>query len=446
MMSRASRTFSRSFALAAAAVVLVLVVVLVVVSTALSAPSRHLRSSASSPITLTEWDWASPNAALAALVKQWNATHPSIQVKRVVQPFDSYFTLERAAMTSKSGPDIVENYATPFIFSYLNGLTNLSSYVTPAQRKQLTEWNIVSLGLSSSGAPYAVPWGVQDVVFYYNRSLFAKAGLNPNKPPTTWAQFLADCKALKAHGIVPISAGWKDGYYAEWWASALAPQLMTPSQQATFIRHPDWTSAPITRALTLMLQLSQAGYMTPDALGLTLFPQAIDNFHAGKAAMVLSLSANNANFSEYKSMGSKLGAFRAPVIPGSHFSSPRLEEEGGIAWSITKWSKYPKQAYQFISFLATAQSQNKAFQLSAFVPNNLLAKPVTNSAAGKNILSWVTHSKTYPGIVDIAFLANVEPAYDKVIPEIINGKLSPASAMQQVQQAQKLAPPIPGVK
>ena len=47
--------------------------------------------------------------------------------------------------------------------------------------------------------------------------------------------------------------------------------------------------------------------------------------------------------------------------------------------------------------------------------------------------------------MDIGFLANVEPAYDKVIPEIISGSLSPQAAMQQVQSAQQQAPPIPGL-
>lgn len=400
-------------------------------------------ASSNGPVTLTMWDWDSPGTALAALVKQWNAAHPNIHIKRVVQPFNTFFTLERTAITAHKGPDIVENYASPFIFSFYQGLDNLSSYVTPQQRQQLGFWNLVSLGLKSSGTPYALPWGEQNVLFYYNKADFKKAGIS--SPPTTWAQFLADCAALKAHGIIPISAGWKDGYYGEWWASIFAPQFMTPQQQSTFIAHPNWTIAPIAKALGYMHELWQKGYMTPQAPGLTLFPQAINNFHAGKAAMVLSLSANNANFSEYASMGQNLGAFLPPVLPGSNLTSPELEAEGGVAWSITKWSSDPKAAYQFISFLAQASSQNTAFKLSAFVPNTSGASTNTTSQAGAQIINWVTHQPHFEGVVDIAFLANVEPAYDKVIPEIISGTLTPASAMQQVEQAQQQAPAIPGV-
>src|SRR5690349_6594676 len=119
-------------------------------------------------VNLTMWDWDSPSKALATLVKEWNSTHPNIQVKRVVQPFNSYFTLERTAITTKQGPDIVENYTSPFLFSYYRGLNNLAGCFTSQQRSALTQWGLISYGLTSSGAPYATPWGQQNVVFYYN--------------------------------------------------------------------------------------------------------------------------------------------------------------------------------------------------------------------------------------------------------------------------------------
>jgi ABC-type glycerol-3-phosphate transport system substrate-binding protein len=396
-------------------------------------------------VTLTMWDWGSPNAGIADLVKEWNSTHPDIQVKRVVQPFNTYFTLERTAMTTKQGPDIVENYTSPFLFSYYKGLNNLAGCFTAQQRSSLSQWNLISYGLSNSGAPYAMPWGQQNVVFYYNKADFKKAGLNPNQPPQTWAQLVSDSAALKSHGIVPISAGWKDGYYAEWFASVWAPQLMTPSQQVAFIGHPQWNSKPVETALSYMRKLSQDGYMTPGALGLTLFPQAVDNFHAGKAAMFIGLSANNANFSEFASMGSNLGTFLPPVLPDALVKQPQMEAEGGVSWAITKWSPHAAQALQFIKFLATQSSQATAFKASAFVPNDAATSVTAPNAAGTQILDWVHSAKQYLGVVDIAFLANVEPAYDKTIPEIISGSLTPESAMQQVQSAQQQAPPIPGV-
>ena len=50
--------------------------------------------------------------------------NPGIVIKRVHQPFNSYFTLLRTAVATRKGPDIFENYARPLLFDYYAGLTS----------------------------------------------------------------------------------------------------------------------------------------------------------------------------------------------------------------------------------------------------------------------------------------------------------------------------------
>src|SRR5581483_8323738 len=211
---------------------------------------------AASPVTSTVWDWhyadttpGSLGLAMRQVDKAFAAAYPNIIIKHVGQPFNSYFTLERAAVATKRGPDVVFNYASPAIFDYYEGLLPLTTYVTPEQRKDLTGWEPVSTGLSVHGTPYGVPYFSQGIVFYYNKALFRKAGLNPQTPPRTWAQLLADCAALKKAGIVPIVAGFKDGYYAEWWTATLATQLMTPKEAAASLANPNWSSPAVVKGL-----------------------------------------------------------------------------------------------------------------------------------------------------------------------------------------------------
>src|SRR4029077_6137936 len=42
----------------------------------------------------------------------------------------------------------------------------------------------------------ALPKGAYAQALHYNRALFKQAGLNPNKPPTTWAQLRTDAKII----------------------------------------------------------------------------------------------------------------------------------------------------------------------------------------------------------------------------------------------------------
>jgi ABC-type glycerol-3-phosphate transport system substrate-binding protein len=49
-------------------------------------------------------------------------------------------------------------------------------------------------------------------MLYYNKDLFKKAGLDPNTPPTTWAEVEKDAQALKSTGKVPWAAPMSNQY------------------------------------------------------------------------------------------------------------------------------------------------------------------------------------------------------------------------------------------
>jgi len=50
------------------------------------------------------------------------------------------------------------------------------------------------------GNMLSFPFNSSTPVFYINKDEFRKAGLDPNKPPKTWKEFLADAEKLKASG------------------------------------------------------------------------------------------------------------------------------------------------------------------------------------------------------------------------------------------------------
>ena len=60
---------------------------------------------------------------------------------------------------------------------------------------------------SYKGKQLGIPIDLFPRSIYYNKTLFEKAGLDPNKPPTTGAELLADAKAIGALG---------DGTYGVW--------------------------------------------------------------------------------------------------------------------------------------------------------------------------------------------------------------------------------------
>ncbi|MBP0459619.1 ABC transporter substrate-binding protein [Streptomyces montanisoli] len=85
----------------------------------------------------------------------------------------------------------------------INQAADITDYV-----KDMPGWNEIDPKLRAmytvDGKVYGVPRTNYTMGLLYNPTLFKKAGLDPNKPPTTWAEVRADAKKIAAlgHGTV----------------------------------------------------------------------------------------------------------------------------------------------------------------------------------------------------------------------------------------------------
>jgi multiple sugar transport system substrate-binding protein len=80
---------------------------------------------------------------------------------------------------------------------------DISKYAGQVKSLGSLQPDLVSIyrqGSSSSGDLYGVPVSNYTLGLLYNKQLFQRAGLNPDDPPTTWAQVRADAKKISALG------------------------------------------------------------------------------------------------------------------------------------------------------------------------------------------------------------------------------------------------------
>ena len=370
--------------------------------------------------------------------------NPDITIKRVHQPFNSYFTLLRTAVTTRKGPDVFEGYATPFMFDYVQ--RPAAAHEVPHAR---TEEGPHRLG-GPERQPERQRHAVFDAVERSGDQLLLQQGAlqegraEPERAAEDLGAAASACTALKNAGITPISAGWKDGYYAEWWVDVLAQQYMTPAQLASSGVKPNWQSPWIAKSFARLIELQDKGCMTKNAEAIPLFPDVVNNFGAGKGAIFVGLAANNANYSEFAKakVAKDLGAFLPPILPDGLTKKQAFDYGPGLSWSIAKWSKNPDAAYKFLTFMGSSKAQQMIFKSSGTVPNNIQTKVTTPDKVGAKILSWVHDYPLYVGQITL-IRANVEPVFDKVVPQIMTKQISVADAMKQVQDAQAKASPIP---
>ncbi len=86
-------------------------------------------------------------------------------------------------------------------------VADLSPYLKDFPIVEQLKPDIMKVFKDDKGKVYGIPWTNYSLGLLYNRTLFTKAGLDPNKPPTTWEDVRAAAKKISALGDGNIGYG-----------------------------------------------------------------------------------------------------------------------------------------------------------------------------------------------------------------------------------------------
>ena len=163
-------------------------------------------AAANGPVEIVLWHSlsAKPAEAINAAAERYNASQTKVHL-RVEKQGVAYAELLRkyeSAMQSRSLPDLVitEDTATRFMID--------SDTVLPAESclraTGRSKGDYVPTAVdhfSLDGVLYPASANLSDILTYYNKNHFRRAGLDPDKPPTTLAEVRADAEKIKAAGV-----------------------------------------------------------------------------------------------------------------------------------------------------------------------------------------------------------------------------------------------------
>jgi multiple sugar transport system substrate-binding protein len=130
-----------------------------------------------------------------AQVTEFEKKNPTIKVK----PVEYQWTAPTFAAKLAAGtlPTVFE---VPFTDARSLGdrgqLANLTPYFKQLPYHKKYNKAVIAEGTDAKGQVIALPKGAYAQALHYNRQLFKQAGLNPNKPPTTWAQIRTDARII----------------------------------------------------------------------------------------------------------------------------------------------------------------------------------------------------------------------------------------------------------
>ncbi|MBP2362955.1 xylobiose transport system substrate-binding protein [Streptomyces clavifer] len=162
-----------------------------------------------------------------AAVDSFNKTS-DVKVKLVSVPGTDYVNKLRSSMGSPSAPDIFFNWGGGSIKPYVDSkdLVDLTSTVkNDATLKDGFLPSIMTAG-SLDGKIYGVPMrGMQPVMLFYNKSLFAEHKL---QVPKTWEDLQKAITTFKAAGIIPFALGGADKWPELMWMEYLLDRIGGP--------------------------------------------------------------------------------------------------------------------------------------------------------------------------------------------------------------------------
>lgn len=384
----------------------------------------------SHPVTVTLWTnfGTTSNEAVAVdkLVAYFNKTHPSIHISQVAQPGSNYFALLRAAMISHTAPDIATIWTGAFLSPNIPYLRNLSPYFSQSSLSAFNGMRWLSKNSTVSNGVYGIPFEDQYYIGYYNKALFAKAGIT--SPPQDWSQLYSDAAKLKSHGITPFLYGSTSGtagseFYPYWGFSyMMAGSYSLPQWKQLYNGSIPWTAATIQSQTRKWVALHKDGYTNSGVLTTT---QALGAFEKGKAAMFIN--GNWFSGQVQAKMGKNLGFF---VPPFSNSPIHALVGMPGNGFSITKDAKHPKQAVAFLKFLLTPAALKIVANEGLITDNknyhytNPLAQQLVN-------FSSVDHYVQYPMLDNVTPTPVVNTA-TKQLDAAFAGDTSVSAALQSM--------------
>jgi multiple sugar transport system substrate-binding protein len=162
---------------------------------AMSGCASGAKSDAKTEVTVWHY-WDGTNAdTFDSMVKQYNAGHPDVTIKPVNVPNADFLTKVQASARSKTLPTMVigDLIWVPQI-AQIGTLADLTTSIPSATLADINP-ALTSYG-SLDGKQVSVPVSANNLGFLYNTDLFAQAGLDPKKPPTTWDELIADGKTI----------------------------------------------------------------------------------------------------------------------------------------------------------------------------------------------------------------------------------------------------------
>jgi len=391
--------------------------------------------------------WHSMQGALGErveeLAKGFNESQSEYRVQAVYKgTYGESMNAGIAAFRAGNAPDILQVFEVgTATMMYAKGAVQPIQEMSEKVGKPINPDNFIGAVAgyyaSPEGKLVSMPFNSSTPVFYYNKDAFKQAGLDPEKPPKTWAELAEAGKKLTA-------AGSACGYTTSWpsWTQLETFSAWHNVPYATQDNGFKGLDARLAidsdlhvRHLTNLAQMAKDGVFTYGGRGDD--PNSL--FMSGRCAMITGSSGMRANI-----MRTAKFEFGIGTLP--YYDDVKGAPQNTIIGGASLWvfANKPEATYrgitEFFHYLASPEVAARWHQQTGYVPVTTAAYDLTKQSGfydknpGTEIAVQQLNVETTAQSrgIRLGFLPQIRELEDAEMERIITGKVEPKAGLENI--------------
>lgn len=386
------------------------------------------------PVTIEFWNyWDGDNGkALNGLIAQFHKKNPQINVKPVTFPWGDLLTKLQAAIASGSTPALAATDIAWMANLHQSGkLVDLGKAFGGVKKATGDIYPSLLTYSLYKGKIQSLPVSTNNLSLFYNKDLFRRAGLNPNKPPKTWSELRGDAIAISklGNGIQGMEIYTQPGEGLTW---QFQPYLWQSG--AGFLNKtntaPTFNSTAGKSALQFLVDL-----INVDKAATAGQWGAFDKGQAGMridGSWMVGGYRNNAPF--------EFGTTMLPIPDGGvHATNMGGEQIMAFKGTTAKQAA----ALKFINWFTSTPIQARWDVMTNFMPirasvaeSNVILKHIADEPALKAFIDQQKYAQARPAITQYPAVSD---AFSKALEPAFYGKVSVADALANADAAVRKA-------
>jgi len=381
------------------------------------------------PETLEIWQEAA---------KQYESSQPGVKIQFVYLENEAFKAKLPTLLQSKDRPSAFHSWGGGVMFEQINSgvCQDITKAITEGGFKD-TFYPAGIQNFTYQGRTYGLPNDVGPIVFWYNKDLCQKAGVDPQKIKY-WEDFVDAVKKCLAAGVTPIAAGGKDKWPLHFYPTFLMMRIMgKEGMQAAYEgKNGGFAGPDVIKAFQLFkdfaaLQPFQKSYLA------NTYAESAGTFHDGKTAFHLmgtwDLKEGRSDAADGKGLpDEKLGWIFFPEVQGGkgHPNDIFASVDG---WLVVK--EAPKETVDFMKVWLGKEIQSKIAEAGLFIPMVKGTADLIKDPFQKQIAAEVEKAQWIQIAVDQLLGPDTGRVFNDASADVAAGKMSAEKAAKAIQQS-----------